>query len=95
MIITLKCSECENGECRLCPLGSWIKDGSKRGCTRIISEDEYIQYEHMNNEVIPFLKLNNNIEYKKEAYKEFISLLDIIYTRPIGAKIAANGKVMK
>ncbi len=95
MIITLRCRECENMNCVLCPLGSWINDSSLKGCTRVISEDDYIHYEHMSNEVMPFLKMNNNQEYKKEAYKEYISLLQKIYTCPIGANISNNGKLMK
>lgn len=94
MIITLRCSECENTECGICPVGSWIKEGSLRGCTRIVSEDEYIEYEHMNNEVIPFLSMNKNTEYKKEAYKKFIGLLNKFYNHPIGAKLGTSGKVL-
>lgn len=90
--ITLRCIDCENTTCTMCPTRTYVGIDSLRGCTRKVSEEISEQYYHYINEVIPFLHLQKNIS--NDIYIEIYSLLDKIYTCPLGQKIGNNGKII-
>ena len=50
--ITLHCKHCENDNCIFYPIGSYIVNNE--GCTRQITEEDSIRYEHYIKEEIPF-----------------------------------------
>lgn len=79
MYLTLKCSECENTDCDIRPRGI----GRYTGCTREVTEEQYIKYEHYMTEVLPFLKMYKSPQ-EKEKYAEIIKFLLKIYRQPLG-----------
>lgn len=88
-IITLRCNECENNNCELCPCGTYVDEENLRGCTRKVSEDDFARYEHYTEEVAPFLHINNN-----NAYKEIIDFLFHLYSQPLGQKLGKSGRAV-
>lgn len=92
MYVTLRCKECENTNCPICPIGKYIDDNNLCGCTRLVSNDDAAQYYHLLKEVAPFMYMNTSKEYKNTQYKNIISFLEYLYTLPIGTKINKNGK---
>jgi hypothetical protein len=93
--ITLRCRDCENESCLLCPQGAYISENNLMGCTRQVTEEEKIIYNHYTNEVIPFLHLSKNKKSEIELYKEIISFLLSLYSKPIGTKLGKRGKAIK
>ena len=91
--ITLRCNECENDNCTLCPCGIVVDEENLRGCTRKVSEDDFARYEHYINEVAPFLHLNT---YKASSslYKEIIDFLFYLYQQPLGQQIGRSGRIL-
>lgn len=93
-LITLKCCDCENYNCSICPLGTVIDEDNLRGCTRRVSEEDYAKYEHYIDEVSPFLYITDNKEASSRAYREIIDFLFYIYNKPLGTKIGKNGRAL-
>lgn len=91
--LTLRCGECENYDCKICPQGTYVPEDSLRGCTRKVREDDVAKFEHYMVEVLPFMKT-----YSKEAasrtYKEIIDFLFYIYSCPLGQKLGKSGRVL-
>jgi len=52
--ITLKCTKCENGNCKYYPLGTYIPFFSKQGCVREVDEETAARFIHYTTEIIPF-----------------------------------------
>lgn len=93
--VTLRCKDCENDECSLCLQGTWISEDSLQGCTRKVTEEEKVKFTHYQEEVVPFLHLNKNKNSERSIYKEVISFLQDIYSKPIGTKLSKRGKAIK
>ena len=93
--VTLRCKDCENDKCTLCPQGTWISEDSLQGCTRKVTEEEKVKFIHYQEEVVPFLHLSKNKNSERSIYKEVISFLQEIYSKPIGTKIGKRGKAIK
>ena len=87
MFLKLRCYDCDNVECQLCPLHSWIDEESLEGCTREVSENFYARYEHEIQEVLPFQSLGQTVDY---------SIIDNIqaqlYSKRIGTMLDEKGK---
>lgn len=79
MYLTLKCAECENTDCEFKPRGI----GRYCGCTRQVTEEQYIKYEHYMTEVLPFFKMCKPAQEKQE-YQDIIQFLQEIYRQPLG-----------
>ena len=86
--ITLRCYDCENNKCELCPCGTIVHEEDLKGCIRKVSEETYAKYEHYIEEVLPFLKGNKSI------YKEIIDFLFSLYEEPVSQKLNRKGKVI-
>lgn len=95
MIITLKCNECENFNCEICPIGSWIDPDSLKGCTRNVEEDICIQFFHLQQEISPFLKINPTPQKSEAYYREAARLQNKIYSTEVLQKIGKSGKIIK
>lgn len=93
MYITLRCRDCENTQCSICPKGNYIAENDMRGCTRQVSIEEAARYQHYLQEIAPFMYMATTKEYQNTQYKNIIDFLYYIYTRPIGQKLNKNGKV--
>ena len=93
MYITLMCGKCDNTDCDICPLGTYIPEGSLRGCTRKASSNIESEYEYLREE----------LEYSEAAtdkYKSYLleqqeELYNKIYNCPLGKKLDKNGKVVE
>lgn len=82
MFLSLRCKDCENAEC-----GLWRnRETHKVGCTREVTEEQEARYYHYISEVVPFLRMMNKDQEKKE-YTEIISFLYEIYDCPLGRKL--------
>ena len=82
--------------CGVHPIGRWINiDAELLGCTRGVDEDLAAQYDHMKDEVLPFLHMNKNIEYNNEIYDELESIENKIYAAPLGVVLDEKGKAKK
>lgn len=92
--ITLRCHDCDNINCDICPCGTYVDENNLRGCTRKVSEEDYVKYEHYINEVLPFLRLNKNKETTSHTIKEIMAFLYYIYSRPLGVKLGKSGRAL-
>lgn len=91
MYVDFHCCDCDNDTCFLCPLGRYVPQDSRQGCTRKMDEDLYAQYEHLSQEVLPFMSLG---QYKGD-YKEFDEVNNFVFTRcPIGTVLDDKGKAI-
>lgn len=93
--ITLRCKDCEADNCQLCPIGTWVSEDNKRGCTRKVTQEEKDKFNHYKEEVLPFLHLYKNKETEKKTYIKIIDFLNKIYNKPLGNKIGKSGKIVK
>lgn len=89
MYLNLTCYDCDNTDCELCPLLSWIDNESLEGCTREVDEDLYIKYEHEKNEILPFVSLGQPIDFKK-----IDNIQNEIYHKKIGTMLDKKGKAI-
>lgn len=89
-IITLRCIDCENIECK--DSKKYIPIDSLYGCTRKIPESLYEEYYHYMEEIIPFMYTKTTKEYQTSTYKKIIDLLYKIYSCPIGQLLNYSGK---
>lgn len=94
MYITLRCFDCENIECKICPCGKYISENSKQGCTRQLTDEEADKYYHLLEEVRPFIYKDTTKEYQNKTYKKIIDFLYDIYSKPLGQKIGKSGKAV-
>lgn len=75
-------------ECEICPLGSYLPEGSLKGCTRKVTEKDAARLTHLREEVIPFGATKDEFkEAELEERKTFESEL--------GQKIGHNGKICR
>lgn len=82
--------------CGVHPIGRWINiDAELLGCTRGVDEDLAAQYDHMKDEVLPFLYMNKNTEHNNEIYDELESIENKIYAAPLGVVLDEKGKAKK
>lgn len=51
--IKLSCAECDNINCVYTSILGYISVDFKKGCSRLVSENEKIQYIHYMKEIIP------------------------------------------
>lgn len=93
MYITLRCKDCENTQCSICPKGNYIAENDMRGCTRQVSTEEAARYQHYLQEIAPFMYMATTKEYQNTQYKNIIDFLYYIYSQPIGQKLNKNGKI--
>ena len=94
--VRLYCNTCGNMSCVSCPIGSWInRDAELIGCTRGVDGDLAAQYEHIKNEVIPFLHITDNTEQKDKVYNELETVENKIYGAPLGVILDEKGKAKK
>lgn len=79
-------------ECKECPLGTYIPEGSMRGCTRKVQEECKARFEHMHDEVMPFL---NQLTYddKIAALQEAEDLELEACGSALGRYVDSKGKV--
>lgn len=95
-IIKLRCYECENDECSVCPCGKWIDESSLEGCTRYVPELDADKFHHYMIEVVPFLHMNKEKDATSRTYSEIIDFLyNRIYNQPIGTKLGKTGKAVR
>lgn len=94
MIITLTCGSCENQDCKYCPVGKYVPEDSKEGCTRDIDEDLYINHQNLLYEQWPFRKMMRE-EEEKELYNCILNNFKYIYDTPMVSKLGKSGKVVK
>lgn len=92
--VTLRCGQCENPSCALCPLETYIPIESKRGCTRRMSEIDAAKYKHYIEEVLPFLHKAKNKEAMSRIYSEIVDFLFHVYSLPLGTKLDKYGKAI-
>lgn len=92
--ITLRCHDCDNIDCDICPCGTYVDENNLRGCTRKVSEEDYVKYEHYINEVLPFLYLNYNKNSTTVVYNEILDYLYYIYQQPLGQKLGKSGRAV-
>lgn len=91
IIITLKCTDCDNTECKY--NSKWIHQDSNNGCTRRLDEETAAQYFHYLEEIIPFMYSNTKSEYQKRIYNEILDFLyNSIYVAPLGQIIRDKHK---
>jgi hypothetical protein len=83
-IVRLYCQDCECTNCTCGP--RWYPYDGEAGCTRKVPEELAIEYFHYTNEVMPFLYLDTKREYQTREYKNYIALLDKLYSAPLGQK---------
>lgn len=92
--ITLHCYDCDNTQCSICPCGTCVDEDNLRGCTRKVSEEDYVKYEHYMNEVLPFLYLNYNKSSAIAVCNEILDYLYYIYQQPLGQRLGRNGHAL-
>ena len=92
--IKLTCGDCENTDCSLCPIGTYVPADSQQGCTKEVLENDYIQYENYLHERLPFLRISSESE-SRALYNDYINFLDKIYRCPTKNRIGKSGKVLK
>lgn len=94
--VRLYCNKCGNMFCQIHPIGKWFNvDAELLGCTRRVDENLAAQYDHIKDEVLPFLHMNKNIEHNDEIYNELESIENKIYAAPLGVVLDEKGKVKK
>jgi hypothetical protein len=86
----LRCYECENCGCQFGSPIAW--EDSHAGCTRQVSQEQADEYYHYTNEVMPFLYIDTSKEYQNKEYNNFMSILDNIYSCPLGKEFNNNYK---
>ena len=75
-------------ECEICPLGSYLPEGSLKGCTRKVTEEGAARLMHLREEVIPFGATEDEFkEAELEEQKTFESEL--------GQRIGHSGKICR
>lgn len=92
--ISLHCPTCDNLDCPIVPLNRWYDSDSLIGCVRQISEDDEIEYYHLKEEVLPFLKNNKNKDYVQRMCKNLDKVQNKIYNSPISNKLDSKGKII-
>lgn len=90
MFVSLRCVDCDNSECKTAR--RFIPEDSLEGCTRDVSEEQGERLYYYMNEVLPFIKMNDDSTYVRDTCNEISSFLDSIYSQPIGARLDAKGK---
>jgi hypothetical protein len=93
MFVTLRCGKCGNMNCDICPIGTYIPEGSKRGCTREVTEDINATYEYLMEEIK--YSDSSTTKYKDYLNTELESLYQNIYSCPISRKLDKNGKIVE
>ena len=88
MYVNLYCNHCDNADCELRKLGSANPIEWLIGCTRDLSEEDYIEFEHIYNEVLPFISKG---QYKDE-YLNIDQFNKKLFNAKIGTKLYINGK---
>lgn len=73
------------------PLGSYVPCDSLYGCTRTVSDDIVAKRAHLEDEVRPFLRDQEDVV---RWCNEVESLYFSIYNVPIGNKIGQDGKIV-
>lgn len=92
--VRLYCNKCGNMLCKIHPIGKWFDvDAELLGCTRRVDENLAAQYEHMTEEVIPFLHMNKS--NSQDRLSELEDIENQIYTSPLGVVYDEKGKVKK
>lgn len=85
--ITLRCNYCNQMNCDVYPLGSYI--AGKEGCTRQVSSQDREKWDHYTKEIEPFLLLQKNPDFQE--VEEFYNY---IYLCPLGRKLDKLGKAI-
>jgi DNA-directed RNA polymerase beta subunit len=91
-LITLKCGNCDKFECDICPIGTYVPEGSERGCIRSVTENIAAQYEYINEELMYINK--NNKRYYNYLLKEKEENQNKIFDSPLVNKLDKNGKIV-
>lgn len=92
--ITFRCAECDNEDCDICPLGTYISS-ILRGCTRKVTEEEAARYHHYETEVLPFIHTYKNHQTAIETLKEINEYYYYLTHCPLGQKLDKRGKVIQ
>lgn len=92
--ITLRCVECGNTHCSICPCGTYVPEDSLRGCTRKVSELDAEKFYHYQQEVIPFIHMNKNQETSCRTHNEILNFFERIYSSPLGKRLGKSGKAL-
>lgn len=90
--VTLRCIDCDNNHCKYGRL--YILPDSNEGCTRVIDEDLFINYQIQLIEKWPFMKHLKTQEERDECYLKTVDILEQVYSSPIGHKISDDGKIL-
>lgn len=92
MYITLKCTTCDNIDCKL---GRYvIPDDSEEGCTREVTEEQAELLQHYQKEVLPFIPMYKNHLAAQDKLEEIYQFLLTIYSCPLGKLINSKGKII-
>lgn len=91
--VKLKCTECDNCDCKLCEIGKWLDYNSEEGCIRECDELLADKYYHLRQEVMPFLSTYNNKNTVKEIFNEIDDIENQLYNNNINNKIDKKGKI--
>lgn len=82
--------------CKIHPIGQWFNtDAELLGCTRGVDEDLAAQYEHIKDEVVPFLHIIDKEERKQNIFNELEQVENKIYAAPLGVVLDEKGKAKK
>lgn len=82
--------------CKIHPIGQWFNtDAELLGCTRGVDEDLAAQYEHIKEEVIPFLHIMDKNKQELDIYNELEEVENKIYAAPLGTILDEKGKAKK
>lgn len=90
-IVKLKCNDCPSFSCGICPIGKWVDNESLRGCSRKLTEDEYIEYLHIKEEVIPFVKSRQNFK----VFDSVDRIDKLLLSKPLVHEFDDRGKVVE
>ena len=94
-IIRLYCSKCDNVDCFLANVLGYVYEDSKKGCSRIVDEEDAEKYYHYTQELIPFWIIKKNEKLINDEYKEIMDFLESkIYTADFTNIYKHNGKVL-
>lgn len=93
MHIYFKCAECENSSCDVCPLGTYVPEGSARGCVRKATDEEMTRYTHLTEEAVDTVQFSESAAYRDSVYIDTMDLLESLYGKDMTSKVDKNGNL--
>ena len=93
MHIYFKCAECENHSCGICPLGTYVPEGSAAGCIRKATDEEMTRYLHLTEEAVDNVQFSLSAAYRDSVYADTMDLLESLYGNEMTSKVDRNGNL--